>query len=155
MKKGYELLAIVIVLYTFTLIYLMFFGCGRAPSDIGSYQFTLLKTIKKFCLSDNIKTYDFIVNILGNVFVFAPYGFLGILFRPLKKFLIITPAFLIMISVLEFFQYFTGRGIADVDDVFLNTLGCSLGFLVYRKMELLLSIPTSFVVKKFQNVYRL
>ena len=36
------------------------------------------------------------------------------------------------ISTLEFLQFITKRGYAEIDDVILNTMGVTIGFWVYR-----------------------
>lgn len=73
------------------------------------------------------------VNLLGNVLLFIPAGFLlPRIFRKLQKFI---PFFLTcfgMILCVELLQLFTLLGSFDVDDILLNLLGMSLGFLIYR-----------------------
>jgi len=39
---------------------------------------------------------------------------------------------LVAISIIESIQYISGRGVADVDDVFLNTLGMLIGFFLFK-----------------------
>lgn len=73
-----------------------------------------------------------IANILGNILMFLPLGFLlPLLF---KKFDLwgITPIFGFMLSLLiEVTQSFSFRG-ADIDDVLLNTIGALIGYGIYR-----------------------
>lgn len=68
------------------------------------------------------------INILGNILMFIPYGFIGWLFpkyNGLKTLLIYFLSFLIVIEAL---QYFTRLGIFDIDDIILNTFGVVIGF---------------------------
>ena len=42
------------------------------------------------------------------------------------------PIFILGISTLEFLQFITKRGYAEIDDVILNTMGVAIGFWVDR-----------------------
>ena len=94
------------------LLYWLFFGFGRTPNVEKTVQFVPFTTIyKMFTQVDDFKYFS--VNIIGNIVVFIPFGFLGI-------------------STLEFLQFITKRGYAEIDDVILNTMGVAIGFWVYR-----------------------
>ena len=69
-----------------------------------------------------------IINIFGNILMFVPFGFLGIVFTKLNNFWI-----LILDFIVESLQYFTRLGVFDIDDVILNTVGAAIGFWIYRK----------------------
>lgn len=120
-----------IIVYTFFLLYMMFFGSGREASDFGYVQFNPLQTIRHFC-GDNVKFQDFMVNIVGNIFVFSPFGWLGIVFKKLYKIGPLTLVFTLLIAFIEFLQYYTGRGTADIDDIILNTFGMWLGYTTIK-----------------------
>ena len=62
-----------------------------------------------------------------------PYGFLGILYPKLNSYLYLSVVFIVVINILEFSQYYFNRGYAELDDVMLNTMGMSLGFIIYKK----------------------
>lgn len=117
--------------YTIFLIYMMFYGSGREASEIGYIQINPLQTVRHFC-GDNIKLQDFMVNIVGNIFAFSPFGWLGILFKKLFKIGPLAIVFMIAISIIEFSQYYTGRGTADIDDIILNTFGMLLGYATIK-----------------------
>jgi glycopeptide antibiotics resistance protein len=70
-------------------------------------------------------------NILGNIIIFVPFGFLLplIVTRKFKIFSIVTLSFLLSL-VLELVQFFSGIGSFDVDDLILNTFGALLGFRI-------------------------
>lgn len=36
---------------------------------------------------------------------------------------------------IEATQYFTGRGLCEFDDVFHNTLGACIGFIIWKKLS--------------------
>ncbi|MDE6531543.1 MAG: VanZ family protein, partial [Lachnospiraceae bacterium] len=74
-------------------------------------------------------------NIIGNVFVFAPFGyFLPLLYKKCRKWKIVVLAGFFVSLFFEVCQYFLYLGSADIDDVILNLLGVVLGFLFFRVM---------------------
>lgn len=128
-----------IILYTLLLLYWLFFGFGRTSNVEKTVQLIPFTTIYKiFTQVDDFK--HFSINIIGNIVVFIPFGFLGIVFEKLKKAKFLFPIFILGISTLEFLQFITKRGYAEIDDVILNTMGVAIGFWVYR-----------FFLKKHQN----
>jgi len=123
--------AVFISLYTLFLLYMMFFGAGREASEISYLQIRPFTTIEHF-FTDDVDSDDFLLNIIGNVFVFSPFGWLGLCIKKFNSLVLITTFFLVIISLVETTQYFSGRGVADIDDVFLNTMGMGLGFVLYK-----------------------
>lgn len=129
LKKLYKIL---IPFYTLFLLYLMFFAFGRSQYDINIVRlipmFSTVGFVKQTILWKTI-----IINIFGNILIFVPFGFLGIVFPKLNQFWILILDFLFAIIILESFQYFTRLGVFDIDDVILNTVGVAIGFWIYRK----------------------
>lgn len=75
------------------------------------------------------------VNILGNLAVFAPLGFLLPSLRGQARRTSLTHAALAGGGVslaIELLQYLEGRRVADVDDVILNLVGAVLGYGLFR-----------------------
>lgn len=124
--------AVFITVYTIFLLYMMFFGSGREASDVSYIQTEPFITIQKFFTDTKVSSEDFAVNIIGNIFVFSPFGWLGLFLRKFNSFIPATFSFLIIISLIESLQYFTGRGVADIDDIFLNTTGMLIGFFLFK-----------------------
>ncbi|WP_265429551.1 VanZ family protein [Chryseobacterium sp. YIM B08800] len=124
--------AVFIALYTVVLLYMMFYASGREPSEISYIQHQPFITIQHFFNDNNIDNQAFIINIFGNIFLFSPFGWLGLFIKKFNHFIPITFFFLIAISMIESAQYITGRGVADIDDVFLNTLGMLIGFFLFK-----------------------
>ena len=78
----------------------------------------------------------FAINLLGNVVVFMPFGFLvPILGRKKRKFWFTALASFELSLSVECIQLITKTGCFDVDDIFLNTIGGILGYLVYALMQ--------------------
>lgn len=73
-----------------------------------------------------------ISNILGNLIMFCPLGYISALLFPemrkLTRILILALGFSLVIEV---FQYIFARGSTDIDDVILNILGGAAGYWVY------------------------
>lgn len=72
------------------------------------------------------------LNLLGNMTLFMPLGFLIPILRKrcrtLRKVLVIGIA---VSGFIEIVQYFIGRS-TDIDDVILNVLGWIIGFAVHK-----------------------
>ncbi|WP_415325490.1 VanZ family protein [Chryseobacterium sp. MMS23-Vi53] len=124
--------AVCIALYTVILLYMMFYASGREPSEISYLQLKPFITIHHFFSDQHINIQAFFVNIFGNLFLFSPFGWLGLCIKKFNRFIPITSFFIIAISIIETAQYITGRGVADIDDVFLNTFGMLIGFIIFK-----------------------
>ncbi|SIQ42414.1 VanZ like family protein [Chryseobacterium sp. RU37D] len=133
MKKNF---AVLITVYTIFLLYMMFFASGREASEISYVQTTPFSTIRHFFIDSKIQNEAFLVNIIGNVFVFLPFGWLGLCIKRFNKIIPISIFFVCAISVIEIVQSISGRGVADVDDVFLNSLGMLIGFTIFKYVTL-------------------
>lgn len=141
------------VVYIFILIK---FILVKNPADLKShfiddYGWTLLE--KNFCEGNYIplRTFNYYLagtspnkfsteNLLGNMFLFMPFGlFLPLLFhktRGLSTFTFV--CFLVSLS-LETIQLATALGTFDVDDILLNTFGGLMGFSMYAGGRYLLT----------------
>lgn len=93
----------------------------------------------------------FIKNIVGNVLMFMPYGFFVGKYSSGKNFfLTIFLIFLASFSI-EVTQLAIGR-VFDVDDIILNVLGGTLGYLVYLILDNLYNcLPSIFRKNWFLN----
>lgn len=90
-----------------------------------------------------VSTFDFVkesigwrfimINVFGNIIMFTPFGFLGIVFAKLNDFKTLIINFLSAIIIIESLQYFTRLGVFDIDDIILNSFGVAIGFWIYRK----------------------
>ena len=75
---------------------------------------------------------ELVVNFAGNIVAFLPIGLIPAAIRPRSARLWHAVLFcLTLSSLIEVVQYATGRRVADVDDVLLNTLGGALGYLLF------------------------
>ncbi|WP_336785812.1 VanZ family protein [Paenibacillus sp. MMO-177] len=85
----------------------------------------------------NLKRFAF-ANVVGNILLFIPLGVYLPLFKSNKRGTIIL-LFIFLISLFaEIIQGLLGIGIADIDDIILNTLGGWIGILWFKLLLLLL-----------------
>ena len=75
----------------------------------------------------------YIKQIVGNLTMLLPVGFMLPMLKKvtLKQVLLISMLFSISIEVV---QFVTGRGLMEFDDVFNNTVGAVLGYIIYHEI---------------------
>lgn len=97
-------------------------------------NFTLFKTIKMYI--DYAYKLNSFENLVGNVVVFIPFGFLlPYIQKRCKSFLVLLlNAFLFVLGI-EVFQLFSAFGAFDVDDILLNCVGATIGWIGYLQWE--------------------
>ncbi len=101
---------------------------------LDSANFTLFKTIRMYIVySYKLNSFE---NLVGNVVVFIPFGFLLPYIQPgCKHFMVLLlNAFLFVLGI-EVFQLFSAFGAFDVDDILLNCVGASLGWVAQVEWE--------------------
>lgn len=125
--------AVCLVLYAACLIYWMFFGFGRSvnPASDEPLRYNLIpfSTIRLYLraaawLSPQIAA----VNLLGNVAVFVPFGFLLPPSCRMRSLLELMLWFIPGIFLVEILQMLLRAGSFDVDDIILNGLGVWIGY---------------------------
>ena len=76
----------------------------------------------------------FIWNVLGNIFIFVPFGFFMSMYLNSKKLTFPIIVTFITSLTIEVVQRFIGRSF-DIDDIILNCLGGALGFIIYKILK--------------------
>ncbi|WP_136605296.1 VanZ family protein [Paenibacillus dokdonensis] len=122
-----------IILYTFLILYFLFFAFNRLDHEYSEYGYDFMLIPESVpILFPNLSdlSFSWIFN-LGNIAAFIPYGIvIPLLYRThLVKFISV---FVLTILVLETLQSLTFLGTFDVDDVISNTLGAGIGFCAYK-----------------------
>ena len=85
----------------------------------------------------NTGSYVSILNLLGNVVIMVPLGvLLPILFRGMRHFWTFLPLAALASVGVEYVQWRTATGAADVDDSILNFLGAFLGYFFVRACQM-------------------
>ncbi|MCO6527629.1 MAG: VanZ family protein [Lactobacillus sp.] len=103
------------------------FNLRRPLSDIN--LIFLRETWKLIYAKSHI---DFIYNFLGNIFCFIPFGFLApIIFRKKQTFRQIFLLGITLSIAIESLQFLLGTGVSDIDDIFFNSCGAAIGYLIY------------------------
>ena len=127
---------VLLVLYLACLIYFMFFSESYGRTEVHTeyrYNLVLFQEIRRF-----LRHRDFLVlpvvlvNIVGNVVVFIPYGLgLPLLFERLQSFFRVVILSFGTSLLAETMQLILRVGCFDVDDLLLNTVGGCIGYFVY------------------------
>jgi len=130
MKKSLKIISIA---YLIILLYLLF---GRDMNFSGgqfiSVNLIPFLTIKNYTSLIAYGRYQlFMINVIGNIIVFIPLGYLiaKYFIKSKKKYIF----FIIAISIpciIEITQYIFRVGILDIDDVILNFIGIVLGYFL-------------------------
>ena len=125
---------IFILPYTIFLLYLMFLGFGREQHEANIVR--LLPFVSTVFFVQNTTSWEsIIINLLGNIIMFIPFGFLGWLnakYFSLKKLIL---DFLSALIIVEALQYLTRLGVFDIDDLALNSLGVWIGFQMRKFID--------------------
>lgn len=132
-KKHRVLFWVLFIGYLITLMYFMFFsdGFGRTSHEGYAYNLILFKEIKRFYnYRELLGMQAFLLNTLGNVVCFVPFGFILPLIsrRGGQWYNTFLVSFLFSLFI-EITQLVFMVGSFDVDDMFLNTLGGITGYV--------------------------
>ena len=122
-KDVFILLSILYLL----MLYFMLLSTEYSTSGVNLYIF---REMSRY----NIGSKSFFYNVIGNIVLFVPFGFILSYFIKAKKIRhVVIPSFIVSLSA-EIIQYQIGRAF-DVDDVLLNTLGALIGFMIYISLR--------------------
>ncbi len=131
---------VVLVYYLAILSVLLFFG-GLFHLDRawgGAVNLEPLYTIRRFFIHyRRTGSLASLFNLLGNVVILIPLGvLLPVMFRPMRRIWLFVPLMAVICAGVEWLQWRTGLGIADVDDSILNFAGAMAGWIVARLCQL-------------------
>lgn len=123
---------IYIVLLAYFLFFSEHYGRVGMMKDY-RYNLELFKEINRFIeYRQQLGLESVIVNILGNVLAFAPFGFLlPAMNERFRNFFRLLFGCILFTLTVELLQLVLRVGIFDVDDIFLNTLGGVIGYITY------------------------
>ena len=139
-KRVRTLGKILFILYIIFLVYFLFLSdwYGReGVMDEYHYNLELFKEIKRFIkYRHQLGTFAVFSNLFGNIVIFMPFGFLvPILGRKKRNFWFTSLLSFALSLAVACIQLVTRTGWFDVDDIFLNTIGGMLGYLVYALVQ--------------------
>lgn len=97
-------------------------------------NFTLFKTIRMYIdYSYKLNSFE---NLVGNVVVFIPFGFLlPYVMKSGRNFFVMLLNAFLFVAGIEIFQLFSAFGAFDVDDILLNCFGAVIGYFIYLIWE--------------------
>ncbi len=141
-KKWIQLLFWIYFLMLMNFIVFKFFGdvnevlnrmmINKNSVEMGSSSLVNLIPFKTFIQDIHYSKAHLILNVI----LFIPFGILFPLSYPSRSsFLSFTVIALLSILGIELTQRLTYLGIFDVDDIFLNFLGCLIGYIVYKLIK--------------------
>lgn len=109
---------------------ILLFTLIRKPSTIRTYN------LKPFWTYMYIRDPQFRREIMGNIYLFIPFGF--ILSMITGTGIVITSLFgFIFSTMIEFLQYYFCLGMSEFDDVFHNTLGTVIGYIYWKLLMII------------------
>lgn len=128
---------LVFILYLCALFYLLFFSERYGRTDASEeyhYNLVLFREIRRFYeYREILGIQSVLVNLVGNVVAFMPFGFFVPILWPKSRnlFTVALGSFCFSLFV-ETIQLVSKVGTFDVDDLFLNTLGGVFGYFLMR-----------------------
>lgn len=128
-SKQKKNIIILIITYSF-LVFLTLFVRNKYDSYKCDFSFYLFDWFTKMFTNKVI-----FINLIGNLVLFTPLGFiLSIINKKQLKYLFLNIVIGVGIIIsLELCQFITKRGVLDLMDILLNSIGLILGLLVTRK----------------------
>ena len=118
-----EFIMLCFIIYILFLYYIVTFQ----DNNYGTNNFVPFKEIFRYHYTSRL----FIKNVLGNIFLFIPFGIFVTRFIKTKKILPTVIVSIIVSCAIEYAQARLGRT-ADIDDVILNTFGGFIGAYLYK-----------------------
>lgn len=146
-RCGWILFYLYIILLSYFLFLSDHYGRGIISEEY-RYNLELFKEIRRFIkYRERLGFENFVVNILGNVLAFTPFGFLlPMLKKSYRRFIVIAFLSILFSLTVELIQMYTKVGVFDVDDVLMNSIGGILGYLTYSIL--------SAIYRKYQRTSR-
>ena len=142
-----NILTLCFICYMILLVYYLFFSEEYGRNEAyATYQYNLklFHELNRYLSYRNQIGIDlFLINVVGNVAAFMPFGFLvPVMYREqrgmrtynghfFRSFVFVSLLGFLMSLAVETVQLVTKVGCFDVDDLFLNTIGVMAGFFIY------------------------
>lgn len=137
----------------FFIIYLLllYYIVTMQDNNYGTNNFTPFKEIFRYDINSAL----FIKNVIGNIFLFVPFGIFISHYIKNKTFLPILFLSVLVSSSIEVTQSLIGRTL-DIDDVILNTVGGLLGYFIYKTSDkVILKLPKFLKSRIFLDILSL
>ena len=128
-KKKRIICLIVFVLYILILLHLTIF---RLDFYYTERQLNLILFIDLINIYRDRGSVEFFRLFLGNIGWFIPFGFLLPMLLKRKNLFITMALGLLFSFFIETTQFVFYKGVAELDDLILNTLGTAIGYLLFK-----------------------
>jgi len=127
--------------YFIILFYLVFFIGRRQGGHSYDINFVPVRnTLRELRYLNEIGRFNYFSNIFGNILLFFPLPVILKMYLKFYKFsTVILISILLSISI-ETLQYIFRVGVADIDDVILNTLGACIGYYFISRSKKILGV---------------
>ena len=135
-KKQKAVCLTVFALYILVVLYLTIF---RFNFYYDERQLNLVPLADLIHLPHRVGTREFLRLFLGNIGWFVPFGFLWPMLLKKKSFLITLASGFLFSFFIETMQFVFYKGVAELDDLILNTLGTAIGYVLYRQLRKIFS----------------
>ena len=139
-----------LLMFTFIIYILCLFQIVTFQDDVSwsTNNFIPFREILRYNMGSRL----FIKNVIGNMFLFLPYGlFTSLYLKNEKPYLTLFLTFLTSCAI-ETVQLIIGR-VFDIDDIILNVLGGFLGYLIYYVIKRIWNkLPEALKSELFLNV---
>lgn len=141
-RRGYRRRAlwVLLVYYLAILSVLLFFGglfhVDRAWGSAVNLEpfYTIHRFFYHYRRTGSLSSLS---NLLGNIVILIPLGvLLPVMFHPLRRFWLTLPLMALFAVGVEWLQWITAAGIADVDDSILNFAGAAVGYVLTRLCQI-------------------
>jgi len=131
-----------VLLYYLAIISAMLFFGGLFHLDRewgGAVNLEPFRTIRNFFIHyRRTQSLSSLFNLLGNVAILVPLGvLLPLMFPALRRFWLFLPLAAVVSVGIEYIQWRTAAGVADVDDSILNFAGAAVGYILTRLCQMI------------------
>jgi glycopeptide antibiotics resistance protein len=129
-KKTTTILKYIFTISYFVILFYLVFFIGRRRGGY-SYSVNLVpikNTWKELRYINGIGRFNYFSNIFGNILLFLPFPVVLKMFLKVYKFSTVLFMSLLLSIAIESLQFIFKVGVADIDDVILNTIGACIGY---------------------------
>ncbi len=139
------------VVYLISIIYIWLLFTILTMTELNNYSGMNLVPFSEI-LRYKVGTSGFYYNVIGNILIFLPFGYLiGVYIKPKKIWPIIITTIMTS-TIVEFVQLKIGRSF-DIDDIILNIIGGIIGYLLYIGLSAIHKrLPDIFKNDVFYNI---
>ncbi|MDD6381149.1 MAG: VanZ family protein [Lachnospiraceae bacterium] len=126
---------VLFIIYLIAMCYILFFMDWRSRNSGGALKYNAVpfREIRRYIGLIWSMPAIALMNLLGNIMIFIPFGALVTFFCREKRCVVLNVTLIgfVFSCGVEITQLFTRVGSCDVDDIILNTIGGFIGSLIY------------------------